>query len=147
MTVLFCDLVGSTRIASNLDLEDWRELVTSYHDSATEAVVRFGGYVAQLLGDGLLVFFGYPQAHEDDPQRAVLAGLAILEGMTALNERIAIKRLPRLAVRIGIHSGSVVVDESTGKSAGVFGDVPNVASRVQTAAAPDTVLLSGAVHQ
>jgi len=146
LTVLFCDLVDSTRIAANLDPEDWREVVTSYHSSATEAVERFGGYVAQLLGDGLLVFFGYPQAHEDDPQRAVLAGLAILDGMTALNERIASKRLPRLAVRIGIHSGSVVVDESNSQAASVYGDVPNIASRVQTAAPPDTVLISGAVH-
>jgi class 3 adenylate cyclase len=67
LSVLFCDLVDSTSIAANLDPEDWREIVTSYHDCATEAVARFGGYVAQLLGDGLLVFFGYPQAHEDDP--------------------------------------------------------------------------------
>jgi class 3 adenylate cyclase/predicted ATPase len=146
LTVLFCDLIDSTRIAANLDPEDWREVVTSYHSSAAEAVERFGGYVAQLLGDGLLVYFGYPQAHEDDPQRAVLAGLAILDGMAALNERIASKRFPRLAVRVGIHSGSVVVDESNSQSASVFGDVPNVASRVQTAAASDTVLISGAVH-
>jgi class 3 adenylate cyclase/tetratricopeptide (TPR) repeat protein len=146
LTVLFCDLVGSTGMAGNLDPEDWREVIGIYHDGATEAVERFGGYVAQLLGDGLLVYFGYPQAHEDDPQRAVLAGLAILDGMAALNERIAGKALPRLAVRIGIHSGSVVVDESTSKSAKVYSDVPNIASRVETAAGPDTVLISGAVH-
>ena len=146
LSVLFCDLVGSTGIAGNLDPEDWREVVTSYHHVAAESVARFGGYVAQFLGDGLLVFFGYPQAHEDDPERAVLAGLAILDAMSGLNSRIAHARCPRLAVRIGIHSGSVVVDESSGKRANVFGDVPNVASRVQTAAAPDTVVITAAVH-
>ncbi len=144
--MLFCDLVGSTGIAANLDPEDWRETLTSYYRTATEAIVRFGGYVAQFLGDGLLVFFGYPEAHEDDPQRAVLAGLAILNGMRALNSRIANDRLPKLAARIGIHSGSVVAGESNGKGANVFGDVPNLASRVQTAAAPDTVLITAAVH-
>ncbi len=146
LTVLFCDLVGSTGIATNLDPEDWREVIDIYHDGATEAVKRFGGYVAQLLGDGLLAYFGYPKAHEDDPQHAVLAGLAILDGMAALNERIASKRLPKLTVRIGIHSGSVVVDESDSKGARVYSDVPNIASRVETAAAPGTVLISGAVH-
>ena len=86
------------------------------------------------------------QAHEDDPQRAVLAGLAILDATSALNDRIANKGYPRLSTRIGIHSGSVVVDQSNGKEANVFGDVPNIASRVQTAAAPDTVLITAAVH-
>ena len=146
LSVLFCDLVGSTGMAANLDPEDWREVLAGYHTNATEAVERFGGHVAQYLGDGLLVYFGYPQAHEDDPQRAVLAGLAILDAISALNDRIANKRGPRLAARIGIHSGSVVVDQSDGKAANVFGDVPNVASRVQTAAAPDTVLITAAVH-
>jgi class 3 adenylate cyclase len=142
LSVLFCDLVGSTAIAANLDPEDWREVLAGYHTSATEAVERFGGHVAQYLGDGLLVYFGYPEAHEDDPQRAVLAGLAILDATSALNDRIANKGYPRLSTRIGIHSGSVVVDQSNGKEANVFGDVPNIASRVQTAAAPDTVLIT-----
>jgi class 3 adenylate cyclase/predicted ATPase len=146
LTVLFCDLMDSTRIAAHLDPEDWREVVTAYHSSATDAVGRFGGYVAQLLGDGLLVFFGYPQAHEDDPERAVLAGMAILDAMATLNEHIASHQSIRLAVRIGIHSGPVVVDESSNKGASVFGEVPNVASRVETSAAPDTVMISGAVH-
>src|SRR6185437_9493284 len=146
LSVLFCDLVGSTAIAANLDPEDWREVLAAYHKDATEAVERFGGHVAQYLGDGLLVYFGYPQAHEDDPQRAVLAGLAMLDAIAALNGRIANKGYPRLAARIGIHSGSVVVDQSNGKGANVFGDVPNVASRVETGAAPDTVLITAAVH-
>ncbi|HYL59889.1 MAG TPA: AAA family ATPase [Candidatus Acidoferrales bacterium] len=146
LTVLFCDLVGSTEIASNLDPEDWREILASYHSGATEAVERFGGHVAQYLGDGLLVYFGYPEAHDDDPHRAVLAGLAIIDSISTLNSGAAGKRRPKLSVRIGIHSGSVVVGESSGNKANVYGDVPNVASRVQTAAAPDTVLISAAVH-
>jgi len=93
LSVLFCDLVGSTAIAATLDPEDWREVLAGYHTSATEAVERFGGHVALYLGDGLLVYFGYPQAHEDDPQRAVLAGLAILDAISELNDRIVV--LPR----------------------------------------------------
>jgi len=146
ITVLFCDLVGSTEIAAKLDPEDWREIVASYHRVATEAVERFSGHVAQYSGDGVLVYFGYPQAHEDDPQRAVLAGLAILEAISELNRRNATRGLPKLAARIGIHSGSVVVGETSGKAANVFGDVPNVASRVQTASAPDSVFITAAVH-
>ena len=147
LTVLFCDLVGSTGIASHLDPEDWREMVASYHTAATEVVTRFGGHVAQYLGDGLLVYFGYPQAHEDDAQRAALAGLAILQAIAALNERGASQRRPSLAARIGIDTGAVVVGENTGRGANVFGDVPNVASRVQSAAAPDTVMITAAVHR
>lgn len=147
LSILFCDLVGSTEMSSQLDPEDWRALVTSYYEAATEAVVRFEGHVAQYLGDGLLVYFGYPEAHEDDPQRAVLAGLAILDAVAALNPRSPGERRPKLAARIGIDTGSVVVGESLERGADVFGQVANVAARVQAAAAPDTVLITGAVHQ
>ncbi len=122
-------------------------MVASYHNACTEAVVRFGGYVAQYLGDGLLVYFGYPQAHEDDPHRAVLAGLAILDAVAGLNQHFANQQRPKLAVRLGIHVGSVVVGESGGKGANVFGDVPNVASRVQAVAAPDSLVITAAVHR
>lgn len=144
---MFCDLVGSTELASRLDPEEWREIVANYHSAATEAVVRFGGYVAQYLGDGLLVYFGYPQAHEDDPERAALAGLAILDCVAGLNRRFAGERRPMLAARIGIHTGSVVVSKNDATGANVFGDVPNIASRVQSAADPDTVVITAAVHQ
>ena len=147
LSVMFCDLVGSTELASRLDPEEWREVVASYHSAATEAVVRFGGHVAQYLGDGLLVYFGYPQAHEDDPERAALAGLAILEGIAGLNRRLVSEGGPVLAARIGIHTGSVVVSKNDAKGANIFGDVPHIASRVQSAAAPDTVLITAAVHQ
>jgi predicted ATPase/class 3 adenylate cyclase len=147
LSVMFCDLVGSTELASRLDPEEWREIVAGYHHAATEAVVRFGGHVAQYLGDGLLVYFGYPQAHEDDPERAALAGLAILEGIAGLNRRLSSEGGPVLAARIGIHTGSVVVSKDDAKGANIFGEVPHIASRVQSAAAPDTVLITDAVHQ
>jgi len=147
LSVMFCDLAGSTELASRLDPEELREVVAGYHNVATEAVVRFGGHVAQYLGDGLLVYFGYPQAHEDDPERAALAGLAILEGLAGLNRRLASQGGPVLAARIGIHTGSVVVSKNDAKGANIFGNVPHIASRVQSAAAPDTVLITAAVHQ
>ena len=147
LSVMFCDLVGSTELASRLDPEEWRGIVAGYHNAATEAVVRFGGHVAQYLGDGLLVYFGYPQAHENDPECAALAGLAILESIARLNRRFAGQGGPVLASRIGIHTGSVVVSKSDAKGANIFGDVPHIASRVQGVAAPDTVLITAAVHQ
>jgi class 3 adenylate cyclase/predicted ATPase len=147
LSILFCDLVASTEIAAKLDPEDLRDLLTSYHGAATEAVERFGGHVALILGDGLLVYFGYPRAHDDDAQRAVLAGLAILDAISALNRRSASGQRPKLAARVGIHTGSVVVGESSGKGADVHGDVPIVASRVQNAASPDTVFITAATHQ
>lgn len=147
LSILFCDLVGSTEIAARLDPEDWRDLIGSYHAAATEAVEHFGGHVALYLGDGLLVYFGYPRAHEDDAQRAVLAGLAILDAMSSLNRRSVSEQRPKLATRIGIHTGPVIVGESSGRGADVFGDVPIVASRVQNFAAPDTVFMTAATHQ
>jgi class 3 adenylate cyclase/predicted ATPase len=147
LTLMFCDLVGSTGIAKQLDPEDWRELAASYLDAVTQAVERFGGYVAKTLGDGLVAYFGYPHAHEDDPHRSILAGLAIIEAVEALNRRSANKPQPTLAVRIGIDNGPVVVSEGDGKGAEVYGNSPNIAARVQTAAEPDTPLITGAVHQ
>jgi hypothetical protein len=105
------------------------------------------GYVAKYLGDGLVVHFGYPQAHGNDAEHAVRAGLAIIELVTALNDNLAKKHSVSLSVRVGIHSGSVVVGHGGGKEADVFGDTPNIASRVQTAAAPDSVFITDAVHQ
>jgi len=88
LTVLFCDLVGSTAIAGQLDPEDWREIAAEYQRAAAETVARFGGHVAKYLGDGLLVYFGYPHAHEDDPERAVRGGLALLDTVDELNQRL-----------------------------------------------------------
>jgi class 3 adenylate cyclase/tetratricopeptide (TPR) repeat protein len=144
LTVLFCDLVGSTKIAAQLDPEEWLEIVAAYHHAATEAINGFGGYVAQYLGDGIMAYFGWPEAHENDAERSVRAGLAILERISKLNEH---PTRPRLSIRVGIHSGAVVVDSSAGKDASVFGETPNVAARVQAAAVPDSVLITAATHR
>src|SRR6266851_3655681 len=144
LTVLFCDLVGSTEIAARLDPEEWRETVSSYHRAAAEAITRFGGYVAQYLGDGVMAYFGYPEAHDNDAERAALAGLAILDAISKLNEQSGRRKL---SARVGIDSGAVVVGASAGREADVFGDTPNIAARVQTAADPDTVLITDDTHR
>jgi predicted ATPase len=108
LTVLFCDLVDSTVLASQLDLEEWREVVRAYQETCAKVIARFEGHIAQYLGDGLLVYFGYPQAHEDDAQRAVRAGLGMVEALGQLNHRLAQERGVNLTVRLGIHTGLVV---------------------------------------
>ncbi len=143
ITVMFCDLVGSTALASRLDAEDWRSLVNAYLDEASGAVTRFGGHVLKRLGDGLMALFGYPQAQENDAERAVRAALAIQRALGEINTRNAAKGAPQLSARIGIESGPVVV-EAAGE---VFGDAPNVAARVQGLAEPATVLVSANVQR
>ena len=125
LTVLFCDLVDSTVLASQLDPEDLREVVRAYQDTCAKVIARFEGHIAQYLGDGLLVYFGYPLAHEDDAQRAVRAGLGMVEALGQLNTRLkqeglrpaptqSRQRGVELAVRLGIHTGLVVVGEVGG---------------------------------
>ena len=150
LTVLFCDLVDSTRLASHLDPEDFRDVVRAYHQACAEVIERFDGYVAQYLGDGLLVYFGYPVAHEDDAQRAVWTGLGILE---ALAPRTAQRALPPgepVAVRLGVHTGLVVMGE-VGAGARheplALGETPNIAARLQALAAPNTLVISAATYQ
>src|SRR6516162_1797622 len=101
LTVMFCDLVDSTKLSSQLDPEEYREVVRAYQSTCTEVIQRFDGYVAQLLGDGLLVYFGYPHAHEDDPQRAVRTGLGILAAMGDLNQELPQAKGIQLAIRVG----------------------------------------------
>jgi class 3 adenylate cyclase/tetratricopeptide (TPR) repeat protein len=143
LTVLFCDLVGSTTLSQQLDAEEWREVIANYQQAATGAVARFGGYVAKNLGDGLLIYFGWPTAREDDPERAVRAGLAIVDAMVPLNATLAADDGTRLEVRVGIHTGPVVIADG----GEVFGETANVAARVQTAASPDTVAITAATQQ
>src|SRR5271163_1726638 len=143
ITVMFCDLVGSTSLASKLDAEDWRNLVESYLAGASAAVTDLGGHVLKKLGDGLMALFGYPQAQENDAERAVRAALAIQRALADLNARNALLAAPELSARIGIESGSVVVD-AAGE---VFGEAPNVAARVQAAAEPGTVLVTASVQR
>ena len=147
LTVLFCDLADSTRLARQLDPEDLREVVRAYQATCVAVIQRFDGYVAQYLGDGLLVYFGYPQAHEDDAQRAVRTGLGILEAMGMLPPRLVRDHGIRLAVRIGIHTGLVVVGEMGSGDRHehlALGDTPNLAARLQGLAAPNTVVISDA---
>src|SRR5215510_8990914 len=115
LTVMFCDLVDSTKLSSQLDPEEYREVVRAYQSTCTEVIQRYEGHIAQLLGDGLLVYFGYPQAHEDDPQRAVRTGLGILAAMGDLNKGLQKAKGIQLAIRIGIHTGLVVVGEMGGQ--------------------------------
>src|SRR5262245_15089108 len=143
LTVLFCDLVGSTPLSQQLDAEEWRDLIAQYQQAATSAVARFGGHVARKLGDGLLIYFGWPTAREDDPERAVRAGLAIVDAMVPLNATLGAGDGPRLAVRIGLHTGPVVIADG----GEVFGETANVAARVQGAAEPDTVVITSATQR
>jgi Adenylate and Guanylate cyclase catalytic domain len=128
VTVMFCDLVDSTGIASRLDAEEWRDLVGAYLDAASAAVVELGGKVAKKLGDGLMALFGYPVAQENDAERAIRAALAIQRALAELNRKNEGTGKPALAARAAIDLGPVVID-ATGE---IFGDVPNVATRAQT---------------
>jgi class 3 adenylate cyclase len=150
LTVMFCDLVDSTKLSSQLDPEVYREVVRAYQSACTEVIQRFDGHVAQLLGDGLLVYFGYPHAHEDDAQRAVRTGLGILAAMGDLNTRLQRDKGIQLAIRIGIHTGLVVVGEMGGEGrydSLALGQVPNVCSRIEGLAAPNTVAVSEATYR
>src|SRR5919106_238083 len=150
LTVLFCDLVDSTALATQLDPEELREVVRAYQRVCAEVIQRYEGYVAQYLGDGLLVYFGYPQAHEDDGQRAVRAGLGMMEAMGRLNQHLEQEWGVRLAVRVGIHTGVVVVGEmgAGGRQEQLaLGETPNVAARLQDLAAADTIVISAATQR
>ena len=150
LTVLFCDLVDSTVLASQLDPEELREVVRAYQEACAKVIARFEGHIAQYLGDGLLVYFGYPLAHEDDAQRAVRAGLGIVEALGQLNTRLGQERGVHLAVRLGIHTGLVVVGEvggGTRQEQLALGETPNLAARLQGLAASNTVVISAATWQ
>ena len=161
LTVLFCDLVGSTALSAQLDPEDLREVVRAYQDTCTKVIARFDGHIAQYLGDGLLVYFGYPQAHEDDAQRAVRAGLGILDALGQLTARLeqeglrpaptqSRQRGVHLAARLGIHTGLVVVGDvggGTRQEQLALGETPNLAARLQGIAAPNTLVISATTFQ
>ena len=143
---MFCDLQGSTALSQQLDPEELRDVIRGYQEVCAGAVGRLDGHIAKYLGDGLLVYFGYPQAHEDDPQRAVRAGLAILQDMTPLNARLKSEKDLELTVRIGIHTGSVVAGEMGGgdtlEELAILGEMPNIAARIEGAALPNSVVVS-----
>src|SRR6516165_6805359 len=139
LTVMFTDLVGSTALSTKLDPEDLRLVIGAYHKCVAETVTRFGGFIGRYMGDGALVYFGYPQAHEDDAERAVRAGLTLVEAVRSLTAP------EPLHVRIGIGTGLVVVGDLIGtdeaQERGVVGETPNLAARLQAAAAPDSIVI------
>jgi class 3 adenylate cyclase/tetratricopeptide (TPR) repeat protein len=146
---MFCDLVGSTALSEQLDPEELREVVRAYQETCTAVIQRYDGHIAQHLGDGLLVYFGYPLAHEDDAQRAVRATLGIVEALQQLS--FSTIQLPHpLQVRIGIHTGLVVIGEigsSEKREILALGETPNMAARLQGLAEPDTVVISAATQR
>jgi class 3 adenylate cyclase len=145
LTVMFCDLVGSTALSTRHDPEDLRELIGDYHRAVSETVRRFDGFVAKYMGDGVLIYFGYPQAHEDDAERGVRAGLAVIG---------AVGRLPArddLSVRLGIATGLSVVGDLIGEGAaqerGVVGETPNLAARLEALSGPNTLIIDEATRR
>jgi class 3 adenylate cyclase len=132
LTVMFCDLVGSTAISAQLDAEEWRDLVGAYLDAASAAVAEMGGHVAKKLGDGLMCLFGYPRAHENDAERAARAALSIQRALGELNRKNADTGKPELSARIGLETGPAVLD-AAGE---IYGDVANIAARVEALAEP-----------
>ena len=142
LTVMFCDLVASTSLSHRLEVETYREVITEYQSAATGAIEQFDGYVARYMGDGLLSYFGYPQAHEEDAERAVRASLAVVDAVSRLKPRMG----TTLAVRVGIATGAVVAGDVIGEGAAeehaVLGETPNLAARLQQRAEPDCVLIS-----
>jgi predicted ATPase/class 3 adenylate cyclase len=150
LTVMFCDLVGSTPLSEQLDPEDLRKVMQAYQETCGKVIHRFEGNIAQYLGDGLLVYFGYPQAHEDDAQRAARTGLGIVEAITRLNPRLNEEWGVELAVRIGIHTGLVVageVGDGNSRERLAMGETPNIAARLQNEADPNTVVISAATYR
>jgi class 3 adenylate cyclase len=147
LTVMFCDLVGSTALSTHLDPEELQRVVQHYQRICTAVISRYDGYVAQYLGDGLLVYFGYPVAHEDAARRAVRTGLEIIP---ALQHSTVEARSAPLQVHVGIHTGLVVLGD-IGAGARIerlaLGETPNIAARIQSLAAPDTVTVSAATHR
>ena len=150
LTVLFCDLVGSTELSTRLDPEDLRDIMQRFQEACVEVIHRYGGYVGNYIGDGILAYFGYPRAHEDDAQRAVRAGLDMIEAIAALNGAMPQQEI-KLAIRVGINTGLVVVgDIGTGESRdemAVVGETPNVAARLQALAEPGSVVIGAGTYR
>ena len=140
VTVMFSDLVGSTALSARMDPEDLREVISAYQKCVAETVGRFGGFVAKYMGDGVLIYFGYPQAHEDDAERAVRAGLELVAAVVALKTHAA------LQTRVGIATGLVVVGDLIGSGASqeqaIVGETPNLAARLQGVAEPNSVVIA-----
>src|SRR6202035_4770319 len=146
LTVMFCDLVGSTALSARLDPEDLREVIAAYHRAVAEVVTGFDGFISRYMGDGVVIYFGYPQAHEDDAERAVRAGLGAIDAVS----RLDVKSI-KLQARVGIATGLVVVGDLIGAGSAqeqsVVGETPNLAARLQTLAEPDTVVIAAGTRR
>src|ERR1700761_5007493 len=150
MTCLFCDLVNSVGLSERLDPEELRETLAAYHRVCATVIRRFEGHTHNYLGDGIMVYFGFPSAHEDDAQRAVRTGLRIVEAVEQLNSRLQSDYSIDLHVRIGIDTGLVVagaIDADEGMEDAAVGVPPNIAARLQALAAPDSVVISAAAYR
>jgi class 3 adenylate cyclase len=145
VTVMFSDLIGSTALSARMDPEDLREVISAYQKSVTDTVQRFGGFVAKYVGDGVLVYYGYPQAHEDDAERAVRAGLELVKAVSNLKTHAV------LQTRVGIATGLVVVGDligsGTSQEQAIVGETPNLAARLQGAAEPNRVVIAESTHR
>ena len=150
LTVMFCDLVGSTAMATRFDPEELQDLIRAFQDRCAAAIAQFDGYIARYMGDGMLVYFGFPRAHEDDPERAVRAGLEVVSAIGDLNRDIEPGSTVDLAVRVGIATGMVVVGNIVGEGAAaestVVGEAPNLAARLQGIAQPNQVVIGSITH-
>src|SRR5262252_1620433 len=146
LTVVFSDLVGSTELSACLDPEDLREVIAGYHRAVADAVRSFEGFVAKYMGDGVLAYFGYPRAHEDDAERAIRAGLGVVDAVDRLDVRSV-----KLQARVGIATGLVVVGDLIGEGSAqeqsVVGETPNLAARLQALAEPDAVVIAASTHR
>jgi class 3 adenylate cyclase len=146
LTVMFCDLVGSTELSARLDPEDLREVIGAYHRAVAEIVQSFDGFVAKYMGDGVLAYFGYPRAHEEDAERAIRAGLDIIDAAGRLDVRSI-----KLETRVGIATGLVVagdlIGEGSAQEQSVVGETPNLAARLQALAEPNTLLVAASTHR
>jgi class 3 adenylate cyclase len=146
LSVMFCDLVASTALSSGLDPEDLREVIAAYHRAVANVVGGFDGFVAKYMGDGVLVYFGYPRAHEDDAERAVRAGLGVIDALGYLEATSA-----KLQARVGIATGLVVVGDLIGEGSAreqsVVGETPNLAARLQALAEPDAVVIAAGTRR
>jgi class 3 adenylate cyclase len=146
LTVMFCNLVGSTPLSARFDPEDLREVIGAYHRTVADVVRSLDGFVGRYMGDGVLIYFGYPRAHEDDAERAVRAGLGLIDAV----RRLDVKSV-KLQARVGIATGLVVVGDLIGEGAaqdrGVVGETPNLAARLQTLAEPDTVIITAGTRR
>jgi class 3 adenylate cyclase len=146
LTVMFCDLVGSTALSARLDPEDLREVIAAYHRAVAEVVTAFDGFISRYMGDGVLIYFGYPQAHEDDAERAVRAGLGAVDAVGRLDVNSV-----KLQARVGIATGLVVVGDLIGAGSAqeqsVVGETPNLAARLQALAEPDSVVIAAGTRR